>query len=457
MRKAPLLAALLVACRVAPEEQYEPEVRVPSSWNAPADPGAVAETAWWTTLGPAVTAVVEEALAYNHDLAAAAARVEAAAALARIAGADELPAVGANFGRTLRQDVFIGFPAPSSRSRPWTASLDVAWELDLWGRLAAATRAAEREFEATAADYRAAQHSIAARTVKAWLTWQEARLQQALADETALNFRRNAQLIRDRYEGGRSDALDLRLAETNAASAEALAAFREEERERSSRALEILTGRYPSGEIASVIGLPDLPPPPPAGLPSELLQRRPDLRAQELRLLASDERLYAARAELYPRFALTASGGRLSEELEELSGGSATIYSLLGNVTQPIFQGGRLRAGIDLEDARTRELLASYAGGVLLAFAEVETALAVEEHLADREDRLRDASENAAAARDLAEDRYSSGLTPLITVLEAQRRALNNESEHLTAQRQRLDARVDLHLALGGGFGGESE
>ncbi|MCZ6598919.1 MAG: TolC family protein, partial [Planctomycetota bacterium] len=195
----------------------------------------------------------------------------------------------------------------------------------------------------------------------------------------------------------------------------------------------------------------------PAGLPAELLRRRPDLRSLEERLRAADLRLYEARADLYPRLSLSGGAGRTSETADELSKGDFDIWSLAANLTQPIYQGGRLRAGVDLADARVAEALANLEQGLLIAFAEVETALAVDDHLAGRESSLRTASDHAAAARNIAEERYSSGLTALIAVLETQRRALNNESEWLAARRERLVARIDLHLALGGGFEGDEE
>ena len=198
--------------------------------------------------------------------------------------------------------------------------------------------------------------------------------------------------------------------------------------------------------------MPRLPGPVPVGLPSELVARRPDLSSAERRLAAADEQLWKARRSLYPRFSLTAGGGTASDQLSDLVDGDFRVWSLLGNLTQPLFQGGKLRAGVDRAAAGRAELVASYAGLVLAAFSEVESALAAEQHLIERKRHLAEAARQLGAARRLAEDRYRSGLGDYLLVLESQTRELAAEGELLTLRRELLQNRVDLHLALGGGF-----
>ncbi len=199
--------------------------------------------------------------------------------------------------------------------------------------------------------------------------------------------------------------------------------------------------------------MPQLPGPVPVGLPAELVARRPDLVSAERRLAAADERLRQARRQLYPRFSLTAGGGTVSDQLGDLVDGDFRVWSLLANLTQPLFQGGRLRAGVDRAAAGSDELLAAYAGLALDAFREVESALAAEQHLIERERHLAEAARQLGAARRLAEDRYRSGLGDYLLVLESQTRELVAESELLSLRRELLHNRIDLHLALGGGFG----
>jgi outer membrane protein TolC len=176
------------------------------------------------------------------------------------------------------------------------------------------------------------------------------------------------------------------------------------------------------------------------------------LVAAERRLAAAEQRYGAARRDLYPRLSLTGSTGTSTRALTDLVDGDFGVWSLLGNVLQPVFQGGLLRANVDLAEAGVDETLISYAGTALAAYSEVETALAAEQHLREREDHLAVAAEQSRAAERLAEERYRSGLEDFITVLESQRRALQADGEWIAARRQRLENRIDLYLALGGGF-----
>jgi NodT family efflux transporter outer membrane factor (OMF) lipoprotein len=273
-----------------------------------------------------------------------------------------------------------------------------------------------------------------------------------LAEETVASYRSTEEQVRSRYLGGLRSSLDLRLATTSVANAEALLEVRRSQYDRAIRQLEILLGRYPAARLAAGDDLLPVPPPVPAGLPAELLARRPDLVAAEHQLAAADFRVAQAQRALYPRLSLTGSGGTASEELRDLTDWDFRVWSLAVSLLQPIFQGGRLRAGVDLAEARSQEALERYAGALLRAFSEVESALASEGHLSGQLAALRLARGEAREAQRLAEERYRTGLEGFVTVLEAQRRALVAESELLRVRRLSLDARVDLHLSLGGGF-----
>lgn len=456
-----LAGGLMVAgCAVPPPRSHVArQYPAPAAWAAPAATGAVA-VAWWRSLdNPHLTAVIEEALAANPDLRAAAARVEAARAQARVAGAALQPQVDFGFDAARRQQVFVGLPIPGAGDQPlvtrfnnFAADFTVSWELDVWGRLRAGQGAALAEVQAVAADLAGARDSLAARTAQAWTALVEARHQLELARATATNFATLARQLRARYERGLRPALDLRLALANESAAQAAVAARQSQLDAAARQLEILLGRYPAGVIDVPVELVPLTAPVPAGLPSQLLERRPDLVAAERRLAATTARVREARAALLPRIALTGSAGRSSAELEDLLDNSFTLWSLAANLAQPLYQGGRLRANVRLAQVRSREATEHYLGTVLRAFGEVETALAAETHLARREIELAQAAEESRAAQRLAEDRYAAGLEPLVTLLEAQRRAYEAHSQLLAVRRARLDNRIQLHLALGGGF-----
>ncbi len=452
-------AAVCAGCRT-PRPEAPPEM--PSAWTAPADPAAVTAEGsdWWRGLGGSELAVrVEEALRANRDLAVAVARVEAAGAAAGIAGAAARPTLGLDLDALRRQQNFVGLPIPgaedrvlSTRFNTFGAALNLSWELDLWGRVRAGRRAAEGDLQAAEEDARAARESIAAQTAKAWFATVESSRQLDLARRTAETFSVTEQQVAARYEQGLRDALDLRLARSNVGNARALVAQREQGHREAVRRLEILLGRAPTGRLEAPGDLPPVPSAIPAGLPSGLLDRRPDLRAADRRLSATVARVDEARAALFPRLALTTSGGRSSGELEDLLSAGFNVWSIGANVAQPLLQGGRLRGGIRLAEARAREASAAYGGAVLRALGEVEGALDGEQWLAEREAALGAAARESAAAARLAAERYRAGLEPFVTLLEAQRRALDAESGWLQVRRVRLDNRVDLHLALGGGF-----
>lgn len=454
------IAAAAVGCASAPPV-HQPEVGValPARWTASADAGP-AQPAWWRQFGdPGLEALVTEALEGNRDLRAAAARVDAAAALARVAGAAQYPSVNAGFNASRRKQNFIGLPIPGAEDRvlstevtTYGVAIDTSWEADLWGRVRSGVAATLADAEAARFEQGAARLSLAAQTAKAWFALIEAQQQLRLAEDTVRSYRTTADQVRERYERGLRPPLDVRLTLSNLHSAEALRAQRQEQYNRVLRQLELLLGRYPAGAYEPPETLPALPRAVPAGLPAELLSRRPDLRAAERRIAAADARLVADRRALYPGFALTGGGGITTNALRRLLDGDFSVWSLVGSVTQPIFQGGRLRARVDVSDAQAREALELYAGRMLAAFGEVETALDAQAHLRQRADRLAEATGQAAAARGLAEQRYSSGLDTILGVLEAQRRQLEAESQLLTVRRLQLDTRVDLHLALGGDF-----
>ncbi len=441
-------------------------VEVPGAWDAAETaPASATPDPWWRTFDdPTLSRLIEESLAGSFDLAAVAARVEAAEARARIAGAALLPQADGSLTPSRTRRNFIGFPIPGGEERvltslntSWGLSLNLSWEVDLWGRLRSARDAVGRDLQAARADLAGAALSLSGQTAKAYFAVLEAREQAALARATLENRRRNLDRVRRRFEAGLVDALDLRLARSEEASAESVLQSQLQALDALERQLQALLVRYPDRELDRLPDeLPEVfdhgPEAVPAGLPAEIVSRRPDLAGAEARLEAAGFRVAEARAALYPGLRLTGSAGRSSEDVEDLLDGDFTVWSIAGSLLQPIFQGGRLRANVDLSRASFEEATALYAGRVLQAFREVETALAAERYLEGQTTALERAAEEARRARELAEERYRMGLTDYLNVLEAQRRAFDADSRRLQAERRRLDARVDLVLALGGGY-----
>jgi NodT family efflux transporter outer membrane factor (OMF) lipoprotein len=451
-----LSLAVIWGCASAPGRVHpDTGIEVPPDWTVPAAATVPIEPGWWADFGDSdLDSFVAEALENNRDLRAALARLDAAAASARIAGADLKPKIGIGLEATRQRfnPAALGFGGDSRTFDTFGVSLDTQWEVDLWGRIRAGTAAAIADYQAVEADLEAARLSIAGQTAKAWFSLTEARLQVELAERIVDSFRSTVDRVHSRYRSGLRPSLDLRLARSDLAAGEALLEQRLEQLDRTARQFEILLGRYPAAGEDGAADLPGISDTIPESLPAELISRRPDLAAAERRLAAADARIAQARRALYPGISLTARGGTLSSDLSDLLDGDFRVWSLVGDLLQPIFQGGRLRAGVDLAEADSNRALAEFAQAVLRALGEVESALAAEGYLERREADLARAARQAEAALELANTRYDNGIENLITVLEAQRRSLNRQSELLSVRRLRLDVRIDLYLALGGGF-----
>ena len=435
-------------------------VQAPAGWTAPELPAADPSGDWWAYFAdPQLDRAVSEALLHNKSLTAAAARIEAAEAQGRIAGAAALPEASVGLSRARQRMNFIGLPIPgredevlSSVNTVLGPSLNVAWEPDVWGKVKSSKLASSAEVQATQADLVGARLSLSGQVAKAWFAAIESNRQLQLAKAALESYQYSSDRVRTRFEAGVRPSLDLRLTLTEVRNAESRLEQRRQQLDAAVRQLETLLGKYPAAEYALAEDLPECPSGVPAGLPSELVHRRPDLIAAERRLLASDARIEEAKADLRPKFTLTSGFGASTNQLRDILSGDVLIWNLVGGVTQPLFTGGRLRATVRQNEARSAEEAANYEDAILLAYREVETALAADSYLREQEKALEAATKQAIAAQQLAEDRYRSGLADIVTLLASQRSALNAESALLAVRRYRLDNRVDLHLALGGGF-----
>ncbi len=458
MKRLAQLAAALALIIVAGCEAMDPVkteltdtgLKVPADWSSVPDSPSVRQ-AWLSDFEQSpLPALVAEAVSANYDLRAAAARVAQARARARIVGAEQRPQIDAGVGVSRS-----GLSTDGGRRLTvdsFNANVTASWELDVWGRLANDTLAATRDADAVSADYDAARLSLAAGVAQAWFDAVESELQVALAEETVRNFRDNLAIVSEGFRIGLSNALDVRLERANLAGAESELEASRLARDRAVRGLEVLLGRYPAGELAIATSLPAIETEVPAGLPAEILVRRPDVRAAVLRLEASDERLNSARKNRLPDIRLTADGGVSSNALHDLLDFDALVWSIAADLALPIFQGGRLDAERELARAEVEEVLADYAQVVLVAFREVEVALSAERYLARQESALRVAARESEEAQLLALERYRAGLVEFITWLEARRRAFNAKSALIVVSNLRLQNRIALYLALGGDF-----
>lgn len=456
---------LTLSCHTAPDRpDLVKALSIPEDWTATQVSERSVTHHWWFSFhSTEMVELVQEAFEHNHNLKAAAHRVEQSMAHARIAGAELYPALNLTGSGARNKQSFIGLPIPGADNSVLTTyatsydlSGGISWEIDLWGRIRAGKRAAGAELLAAEEEYHAARLSLAARTLKAWFRLIETKQQWDFESATAENYQETAEIVRTRYESGIRSSLDLRLALNNQADAQRRVTEAQMQHQMARRQLEVLLGRYPSAQIGYPIDLPILPSPAPVGIPADILSRRPDVRAAELRLEAADRRIWEAKALLLPRISLTANTGTRSNEMENLLDPDFSVWSLAGNAAQPLFQGGRILAGVKRAQARAEEAHELYVQTLLQAFEEVENALENESLLAEMEGHASEASHQANAALRLSQDRYRKGLVEFISVLEAQRRSVSAERLLIQIRRSRLDNRIDLHLALGGDYSDET-
>jgi len=441
------LAGVLSACETAPERDPAAlTLAVPAQWREAA---SVQEpvAGWLAGFGDEqLNALIRVGLAENFDLLSAAARVDAAREQAVIAGSGRWPQL--SFVPGYQRGDADG--RQSVESGAFSALFSASWELDVWGRIKAAQIGQERDADATGADYAAARLSLAAAIAQTYFEWLEAQWQAEVAAQSVKDRRVIVDLIRGRFNRGLTRGLDLRLALTDLANAEAQSASALNGVQILAKRLQSLIARYPDGELAGRRALPETPQALAVGLPAELLTRRPDIAAAFRRLAAADARLESAQKALLPRVTLTGSGGTSTPALADIVDPRSAAWNLAAGLAQPLFTGDRLQADIRLNEARVRDAYQQYQSVALNAFREVEQALAAEARLRDQERALREAVEQTEASRKLAVYSYQQGLIEILTLLDSYRSTLNAQSAHLAVRRQLLTNRINLYLALGG-------
>ncbi len=457
-----LLSLPVPGCGTSPRQDGDDALTiVPPDWpgreSAPTGSEGATPGVWWDHFSdPDLAALIDEALTRNPDVRIVAARVAAASAALDGAGALRWPELGFTLEAGRQRQNFIGIDIPgssdllSSTTTRFGASLSARWEVDLWGRLAAGEETAREFFLSALAEEEAVRLSLSAQVAIAWFALIEAGRQHDLAVDIRDRFRSNEQRIAARAREGVRGPLDLRLARTERAAADATVAAAGRTQSYARRALELLLGRYPATEIAGRGDLPLLAAEVPVGIPATVLSRRPDLIAARARLRASAADRDRAEAEVWPQLVLTGSGGTLSKEFSDLLDGDFGVWSLAAGLVGTIFDHGRRRAQVDAAEGRRLEAEAIFARAVLLACGEVEGALRDEELLAIEAARLAELLAESRGARDLAGREYAVGLGDILTLLSAERSTAKAASRVLAVARARLENRVRLLVALGG-------
>ena len=449
---------LATGCAVLPEptgdevrEQALGYTTIPPNWSAQASAAQVDE-GWLASFNdPTLTRLVHEALEHNPDLLMAAARVEQANGQVDLAEAKLKPALGL-LGRAGSKPIADLVPLLSG------VMLRLSWEIDLWGRMRYARNAARAARDASSADYRFAQQSLAASVARAWFVANETRLQMALAQQMTDAGTRLVELSDQRVRVGAGTQSDVMVAQANLATYADAQQQIELAHRQALRALELLLGRYPSATLGVAGTLTPFPAPVPAGIPADVLGRRPDMIAAERRVAAAFDLVGEAKAAMLPTLTLSAGYGRISNEVVEVRDDiEQTTSSVAATAVVPIYTGGALTGQVRLRTAEQKEAIADYARRALNALDEVEDALTAERVLTERERILREAVDANRDIVRMEESAYRIGRADLRSVSQRQLAAWAAETALLSVQRERLSRRVDLHLALGGNFGAPVE
>ncbi len=449
---ASLSLGLLSACSLTPE--YErPAAPVPTTFAGSVSEAAVPVLPAWSDFvaDDRLRQVVTLALQNNRDLRVAMANVEQVRAQYRIQRANQAPTV--NLGVTGNRQASEGGDITST----YTAGLLVsAWEIDFFGRLGSLKEAALAQYLASEESARAAQTSLVASVISTWLSLQ--------ADEELLSFTQQTQATREdslrltrlRFDNGAASALDLRQAESLAASARATLAQQQRQRSQDLNALALLVGQaVPASLLPSVpkeVDRSSLLRDVPEGLPSDLLERRPDIRQAEQQLLAANANIGAARAAFFPRISLTTSLGSASTELSGLFKDGSWGFTLAPQALLPIFDLGRNQAALDASKASREAAVAQYEKSIQVAFREVSDALAGRATLGEQIQAQQSLVQSESERLRLAELRYRNGVASFLEVLDAQRSLFAAQQALTQTRLARQLNQVALYKALGGGY-----
>lgn len=457
--KVPTLTALvgalvLAGCATAPAPLPQPLTAAPAAFHDTGAAGtaaaATADGRWWQAFGdPALDALIERAEHQNTTLQVAAARVLQARALLRASDAARLPqvgvAAGASRGTTLGQG-----PAVSNL---FSVGADLSYEVDLFGRLAGASNAAALDLAARESLQQSTRLVVQAQVAQAYFTLRALDDEHRIVQETVQAYHGTLSLSQRRLAAGDIAELDVERLKSEVAATESEALALERQRAQVEHALALLTGESATGFDLQAAPWTSALPVVPAGLPSSVLARRPDVAAAQASLQAAQVRLGVAKAAWFPTLSLTASGGSASPELSDLFRGPARAWSLGALLAAPLFDGGRRSAGVDNARGELDAAFAGYREQVLVALKDVEDELSALRLLAAQQQAQAAAVDAAARATTLSATRWRNGLVSQLELLDAQRSELRNRRQALQVRAAQYQATVALIRALGGGWG----
>jgi multidrug efflux system outer membrane protein len=457
------MTLLLCACAVKKppattqvvKDSLPPTTSIPEQWTSTGVNSAPVETAWLKSFNdPQMEAVVAEAIKNNLDLQAAATRIQVAANVVTEVHSQMMPMIGivgeAKYLGRFRQKSASG----KTRGNFNASSLlgGVSWELDVWAKIRSQTAAAKQNLAATESDYQWGRMSLAAVTARLWYlavctavlqgyAQQNVGLNQQLLDVTVAQFQvGNAEQQQVDFAQAQLSQSRAQLAQVNNAYLQVV------------RGLEVLLGRYPAGELKTASALAVMPPPVPAGLPSQLLERRPDVLAAQYNFNATFHLVQSAKAARLPSFALTGAGGYLTNEIFQDLKFRPWVWTAGANLLAPLYTAGYLQARVKISNQNQKAALELYGQTVLQAFDDVEVTLTNERYLKDQAKDATEALKSVEDALSLGKVKYEVGQTDLSPVLQLENVVLATQTADTYLQYELIANRINLYLALGGGF-----
>jgi len=392
-------------------------------------------------------ALVEAALNTNQALKIQAYQVQIIEKNLTISGSNLWPELDLSVQSRRNKNI-----SPTTYSSDNEISLDVSYEVDIWGKLSAAERETQYNYLAQKSEFEQAKQQLVVDVVTSWLGVIEANKLLDLYRKQAKNSRENLMIIEAGYEAGLNEALDVYLIRNELNTALSQVASQEVEKVQQVRILERLIGEYPTGILNVDAELPVIENNIPLGLPSELIARKPELKSSWYKLLAKDAGLAYAHKQRFPSISLSGSLSDSANDIGDLLSGSSLAWSLIGNISAPIFNAGRLKANEEIVRLELKQSEQTYLDDLYNAFSDVENALSIESSLRERYETTLAAQENAMIAATLSFEQYQSGLVTYTTVLEAQARSFDAQANLINIQNQLIVNRINLHLSLGGDF-----
>jgi multidrug efflux system outer membrane protein len=455
MARLPVLLATVLAaggCAVVGPDYVRPAIDAPAAWRVSPEQGeALANTAWWSALGdPVLDGLIRTALENNRDVRIAAERVLEFAARVDVTRAGTYPQLGYEGAGARGRSIVPGVGGATGNS--FAANLNVGWELDVWGRIQRATEAARANLLAAEEVRRSVILTLVSTVASSYVRLLTLDDQLGIARKTVDSRAKSLALFDLQFEGGIVSELEVAQVRSEYELAQTRIPEIERQIARLENALSVLLGRNPGpvtrGRSSDTLALP----PVPAGVPSDLLERRPDIRAAEQQLIAANALIGVARAQYFPRISLTGLFGYASDDLSDLLQDSSNVWSAGGGLLGPIFDGGRIAGDVRATEAAQRQAVLNYQNAILTALREVDDALI--DHRKTREivaaqERQLDALRTYAEFANL---RYDEGQVSYIEVLDAERRLFDAELTNAVSSGDVFIALIDVYKAMGGGW-----